>query len=112
MPIYEYVCDSCGVKSEVIQKISDAPLEACPKCSGKVRKAMSSTSFVLKGGGWYKDGYSSTSGGGASSSSPISSGSNGSGGSSSSAGSADSGSSKTETKTESAPAAKASTVAA
>ncbi|MBI5143272.1 MAG: zinc ribbon domain-containing protein [Nitrospirae bacterium] len=109
MPIYEYICDNCGVKSEVIQKISDAPLEACPKCSGKVRKAMSNTSFVLKGGGWYKDGYSSTSGGGASSSSPISSGS-------SSSGSSGNGSSKTETKTESAngsaAAAKASTVAA
>jgi len=102
MPIYEYVCDSCGVKSEAIQKISDAPLEVCPKCAGKVRKAMSSTSFVLKGGGWYKDGYSSTNGGGASSSSPLSSNSNSSG----------NGSSKTETKTESAPAAKADTVAA
>lgn len=28
-----------------------------PRCSGKVTRLISSTSFVLKGPGWFKDGY-------------------------------------------------------
>ncbi len=57
MPIYEYVCTKCRKHTEVMQRISDAPLTKCSSCSGKLRKLMSSTSFVLKGSGWYKDGY-------------------------------------------------------
>ena len=32
MPIYEYVCSDCGHALEALQKISDAPLQACPAC--------------------------------------------------------------------------------
>ncbi len=34
MPIYEYLCDSCGETVEILQKISDPPPEACPSDDG------------------------------------------------------------------------------
>ena len=58
MPIYEYQCLKCGKDHEVLQKFSDPPMKTCPACKGKVEKKISASSFHLKGGGWYKDGYS------------------------------------------------------
>lgn len=62
MPIYEYECEKCGEVFEVNRSISADPLEkhneAGSSCKGKVKKLMSSNAFHLKGGGWYKDGYS------------------------------------------------------
>jgi len=61
MPIYEYACGKCEHEFEVEQRMSDDPIKTCPKCrSRKVKKLISKTSFVLKGGGWYSDLYSST----------------------------------------------------
>lgn len=60
MPIYEYGCSECGRHIEAFQKISDEPLAVCPDCGGELSKLVSNTSFVLKGSGWYADGYSST----------------------------------------------------
>ncbi len=63
MPIYEYECEKCGDVFEVNQSISADTLtkhnQADSSCKGKVKKLMSSNAFHLKGGGWYKDGYSS-----------------------------------------------------
>jgi putative FmdB family regulatory protein len=56
MPIYEYDCPSCGT-FEVSQKITEKPLRRCPTCKGKVSKLISSTSFQLKGSGWYVTDY-------------------------------------------------------
>ncbi len=53
MPIYEYKCLKCKDISEVIQKITDAPLSVCSECGGELRKQITNTSFVLKGSGWY-----------------------------------------------------------
>ena len=61
MPIYEYECVQCDKVHEVSQGINDAPLTECPDCSGPVKKLISMSSFHLKGGGWYADGYSSSS---------------------------------------------------
>ena len=58
MPIYEFVCESCGRLVERLQKLSDPPPESCPECGGKMAKIMSRNSFQLKGGGWYRDLYS------------------------------------------------------
>ena len=58
MPIYEYVCEKCGSRIEVIQKIDDAPPKRCQKCRGKLKKGVSRTSFQLKGSGWYASDYS------------------------------------------------------
>jgi len=61
MPVYEYECLKCGVVHEMIQKFSDAPFTECPICSGKLKKIISNTSFILKGTGWYKTDYASSS---------------------------------------------------
>ena len=54
MPIYEYRCDECGAQTEILQRISDAPLTDCPEC-GKpaLKKLVSAAGFQLKGTGWY-----------------------------------------------------------
>jgi putative FmdB family regulatory protein len=60
MPTYEYACDKCGHEFECEQRITEAPIKTCPQCRGRrVRRLISSTSFVLKGSGWYSDLYSS-----------------------------------------------------
>jgi len=65
MPVYEYECAACGHQFEEWQKISDPPVKTCPKCKKKkVERLISRTAFQLKGGGWYKDLYSSPGGGG------------------------------------------------
>ena len=60
MPIYEYLCESCGRITEMMQKITDPPPRVCSECgSKKVAKLVSRSAFQLKGGGWYADLYSS-----------------------------------------------------
>jgi putative FmdB family regulatory protein len=63
VPIYEYSCTKCGETVEAMQKMSDPPLKKCPKCGGLLAKMMSSTSFVLKGTGWYATDYAKKSNG-------------------------------------------------
>jgi len=63
MPIYEYHCTACGKDFEKMQKITENPIQECPFCLGKVRKLISSTSFHLKGTGWYVTDYAKKSGG-------------------------------------------------
>jgi len=66
MPIYEWYCKNCGTEKETLQSMDD-PAPLCPKCcwnpakDGKqerMTKKISKMSFDLKGGGWFKDGYS------------------------------------------------------
>lgn len=58
MPIYEYQCQACGREMEVSQRITEPALTECPEChEPKLQRLISATSFHLKGGGWYKDGY-------------------------------------------------------
>ena len=54
MPIYEYRCQACGHELEALQRFSDAPLRACPKCGkDQLSKLVSAAGFQLKGSGWY-----------------------------------------------------------
>ena len=62
MPLYEYQCDACAHRFEVIQKFSDAPIEVCPKCGGAVTKLISSPAIQFKGSGWYITDYAKKSG--------------------------------------------------
>ena len=57
MPIYEYLCEQCGSRSEVLQRLDDAPLTVCEECSGPLRKLISAPSFQFKGSGWYVTDY-------------------------------------------------------
>jgi putative FmdB family regulatory protein len=57
MPIYEYRCKSCGTTIEAIQKFDAKPLRKCRECAGRLEKLISRTSFQLKGGGWFAEGY-------------------------------------------------------
>jgi putative FmdB family regulatory protein len=57
MPIYEYLCESCGKKFEVLQKFSDEPLLIHPDCGGKVEKLISTSALQFKGSGWYVNDY-------------------------------------------------------
>ena len=58
MPIYEYYCTDCGHEFEIIQKITADPISQCEKCeANSAKRAISRTSFVLKGSGWYVTDY-------------------------------------------------------
>ena len=61
MPIYEYQCENCSRRFEVMQRMTEPLLATCEKCGGHVRRLISQTSFVLKGGGWYVTDYPSES---------------------------------------------------
>ncbi len=61
MPMYDYECAKCG-RYEVSQRITEPALTKCEQCgSRKVQRLISRTAFSLKGGGWYREGYSSSS---------------------------------------------------
>lgn len=67
MPTYTYECEKCRVQYEKVQRISDSPDTVCPapvgdgQCRGAVRRLIvpggGAGGFILKGGGWYRDGY-------------------------------------------------------
>jgi len=59
MPIYEYGCEQCGKTFEYMQSMTDPRRERCEECGGPLKRLLSTTSFQLKGGGWYKDLYAS-----------------------------------------------------
>ena len=62
MPIYEYLCVSCGHQFEEVQKSNEPPISECPDCGkNSASRQVSMSAFHLKGGGWYKDGYSGVS---------------------------------------------------
>jgi putative FmdB family regulatory protein len=67
---YEYACEACGHQWEAEQSIKDQPLKRCVSCGKDKAKRLVSggTGFLLKGGGWYADGYGSKSSSAASSS--------------------------------------------
>ena len=58
MPLYEYECDACGCRFEMIRKFSDAPLEVCKECGkGPIHKLLSSPAIQFKGSGFYITDY-------------------------------------------------------
>ena len=102
MPLYEYQCDACAHRFEVIQKYSDAPIDVCPKCGGAVSKLLSSPAIQFKGSGFYLTDYGRA---GKSDSSNVSAGKNESGGSSSESKSESKAESKSDAKPAAAPSA-------
>jgi putative FmdB family regulatory protein len=59
MPLYEYQCEACRRRFEVIRKFSDPELQVCNLCGkGPVQRLMSSPAIQFKGSGWYITDYS------------------------------------------------------
>lgn len=110
MPLYEYECNECGRRTEKIQKFSDPELTVCPHCGGRIERTLTAPAVQFKGGGWYKDLYSSAKPASANGTKDAKSGSDASKPSESStpaasSGSSDSTSSSSSTTASSAPAA-------
>jgi putative FmdB family regulatory protein len=63
MPLYEYLCESCGRRTEALQRLDDPPLSVCPHCEGPLRKLLSAPAFQFKGSGWYLTDYARKAGG-------------------------------------------------
>jgi putative FmdB family regulatory protein len=60
MPFYEYECANCKFYTEIMQKVSDAPLRKCPSCGkNTLKKLLSAPVFRLKGAGWYETDFKS-----------------------------------------------------
>jgi putative FmdB family regulatory protein len=79
MPTYEYECEACGAHEEHVQPISEAPKRTCAACGkSSLVRVISAAPFLLKGGGWYRDGYSSSRSGSSSTKSSSSESSSGS----------------------------------
>jgi putative FmdB family regulatory protein len=61
MPLYEYECEACGERFEVIRKFSDPPLDDCKQCGdGPIRRLPSSPAIQFKGSGFYITDYPKT----------------------------------------------------
>lgn len=63
MPLYEYLCESCGERTEILQRFNDLPEVACPKCGAPMRRLPSAPSIQFKGSGFYLTDYAKKSGG-------------------------------------------------
>ena len=61
MPIYEFICEDCNYKEDLIRKISEPTTILCPKCNGQnFVKQVSAPNFKLKGSGWYETDFKNT----------------------------------------------------
>lgn len=56
MPIYEYRCDE-GHEVEVMQSITEEPLEKCPECGASTRRVLHSPAIHFKGSGFHNTDY-------------------------------------------------------
>jgi len=54
MPTYEYECQACHQRVEVVQRFTDPALTVCDHCGGELRKVFSAVGVVFKGSGFYK----------------------------------------------------------
>jgi putative FmdB family regulatory protein len=58
MPVYEYMCKKCNKITEQWTNIYECiDLIVCPNCGETAHKIISQSTFALKGGGWYAEGY-------------------------------------------------------
>ena len=55
MPVYDYVCTSCGHRFEVFRGLNESGPHQCPLCEGPVSRAFAPPTIVFKGSGWAKN---------------------------------------------------------
>jgi putative FmdB family regulatory protein len=60
VPTYGYRCTKCGNQFEVFQRMSDEPIQTCPKCQGEVTKILYPSGVLFKGSGYYSTDYKSS----------------------------------------------------
>ncbi len=71
MPLYEYQCESCSERFELLQKFSDSPADTCARCGkGPVHRLVSSPAIQFKGSGWYVTDYARKGGAGSEKTAP------------------------------------------
>ncbi|MFI5342902.1 MAG: FmdB family zinc ribbon protein [Chlamydiales bacterium] len=80
MPHYDYICSDCGYIEEIFQKITDSPLNLCPKCQSSTfhRKPGRGGALIYRCTGFYETDYNSPKSSDAASSKPASDSSSGS----------------------------------
>ena len=62
MPTYEYECESCGLKFERFQNMTDPPVKTCPECGRRVRRLIGAGSgIIFKGSGFHATDYRTSS---------------------------------------------------
>lgn len=57
MPLYDYKCSQCEHIFEVQQRITEEPLEYCPKCKGPIKRLISAAGIIFKGSGFHVNDY-------------------------------------------------------
>lgn len=63
MPTYVYRCKQCEHQFEIIQKMTDDPIDKCPRCNGAVSRLLFPVGIVFKGSGFHVNDYPSSSSG-------------------------------------------------
>lgn len=53
MPLYEYLCQSCGLRFERRQHFTEPPVKTCPDCGGDVVRLIQPAGIIFKGSGFY-----------------------------------------------------------
>lgn len=53
MPVYEYLCESCGHQYEKREGFEAPPLQACVVCGKRARRVLHAPPIVFKGSGFY-----------------------------------------------------------
>ena len=96
MPVYEYQCETCGVRFERTQSFKDEPIKVCPECGGKTHRVIGATGIIFKGSGFYIN----DSKGKSASATPSKNDGNGKSGEAGETAKTESTDTKTETKTE------------
>lgn len=53
MPLFEYQCESCGVRFERLHRKGNPAVKECPECGGAVRRLIQPPGIIFKGSGFY-----------------------------------------------------------
>jgi putative FmdB family regulatory protein len=60
MPTYGYRCKDCEHQFETLQRMTDEPIQECPKCGGPVARLLFPVGIVFKGSGFHVNDYPSS----------------------------------------------------